>query len=176
MSVDVGIFPTQDNLFTWQELRDAWQAINRTREDLPQFRANLVEIGSERVVNDEESLSMKKPYYFELGFPNTLGLMKCLNKGNLNERDYLEDAGTNLSTEAIEAYTRKWETVGYYYNLTSSGGRGIHELDLMITLSSAIADLCDGGVMLWSQGVFDPDRGIFTAEQIRAVRRLRWQR
>lgn len=164
MSIEIEIFATTQTLFTWAELRTTRQEINRDFDYLPRFDARLRMLGTDQIVEDSETLMLRKPVYLDLGFDNTLSLMRAPNS-NLNERDFLEDYGTNLDQETIEEFISAWKRAGYYYVITSMAGRCKYELDMAITLATSVARLCSGGILVLYPDVFTLSYGVYTPEQ-----------
>jgi hypothetical protein len=173
MSIDVDIVPTSPTLVCGGEI------ITRLRENLTASDSQLlgespglVELRTKQPLAPDRPLALKTSYYFHLAIQNTLGIMAFLNTDNI-EVDYLEDYGRNLDRETIRTLAERWRKAGHHYEITSFAGRGPHELRILVALAAALADACQGYVILMDDNFFDLDVGVYTPEQFKQATPVR---
>ena len=169
MSIDLDIFPTSPEYFYWGELKDKFLEL-LTPEDMQRLgKVSLCKLGSNEMVAEDTKISIPDDknhnyYYLSLDIPNTLGMHICKNEPNyVIELDTLEDFGRNLDAVTIQTLTHKWKSVGYVYGVTSMAGRSKWEPPLFVALAAAIANLCQGYVIVMSDN-FTLDVGVYTPE------------
>jgi hypothetical protein len=168
MSIDLDIFPTSKRGVCWRNIEDRLQALlGASSHELLGDHPALWHLSSHTVMGDDDNLTPNNSYYFALAVPNTLILTVMPNQGNLDEHEYLEDYGRNLAPVVIQELANRWHKVGYYYELTSMMGRSKPEPELLIALTSAIADVCSGYIIVMNDDIFDLGVGIYTSEQFR---------
>jgi hypothetical protein len=169
MSIDLDIAPLRATPVTWGALRARWGERLGDRAFLigPGIARRL---GIGTVFDDGDALSPSSPVIFELATANTLSLTSMRNQGNLDEREYLEDYGRNLSPAEITRLADAWRDVGVSYGLSSGGGRSSDEPSLLIALACAVGDLCDGRIIVMNDGVFDLGVGVYEPAQFALAR------
>jgi hypothetical protein len=67
----------------------------------------------------------------------------------------------------------QWRRVGYGYEISSGGGRSAVEPELFIALACALADLCEGHIIVMNDGIFDLGVGVYAPARFSAARWLR---
>jgi hypothetical protein len=166
VSIDIDIAPLLPSSITWGALRHSWaDRLGNDAAILLGPTPLLRRLGTNELVPNHEMLAPSTKAFFELAVPNTLSLAVSLNEGNLDELDYVDDYGRNLSPSEIQRLADAWRQVGWTYGLTSLGGRSPKEPTLLRTLACAIADLCDGRIVLMHHNVFSLDIGVYTSSQ-----------
>ncbi|SRR5260221_4273886 len=165
MSIDVDVFPTKPELIYWGVLKERWQALlGSPSDELLGKNPTCHFLGTDEPVNDNSQLLIGSAYYFRLTIPNTVGLTIVSNSAvGIDEKGWLEDYGRNLTPDIIEKYSVLWKAVGYCYFLESMGGRSKQESKVLIPLTSAIAELCSGNVVISSSN-FDLGVGVYSAD------------
>lgn len=166
MSIELYIFPTSPEYFSWVELKSKFLEL-LTLEDTERLgTVSLLKLGSNEIVADDEQLfipSQKnyRHYYLSMSIPNTLGIGISENKSSyLDEFDFLEDFGRNLDAATIKTLAQKWHLVGRSYIVTTNAGRSRWEPPLFVALAAAIAHLCKGYVIVMSDN-FTLDVGVY---------------
>jgi hypothetical protein len=172
MSFDLDIVPTRSAPFSAGALVAGWARRLDARAALLGAPPRLRRLGSGGVLADDEIIAAPSHVVFELAVANTLTLSASPNEGNLDEREYLEDYGRNVDAPAIEGLAAAWRRAGYWYALSSGGGRSVDEPALLIGLAAAVADLCDGRVVVTSDGILDLGVGVYTPDDLA---RARWR-
>ena len=169
MSIDIYIFPTNPEYFTWGELKNKFLKL-LTPEDVQRLgEISLLILGSDEVVEENEKLSIpdnenNNYYYFSFDIPNTLGMNIRTNEPNyVSEIDNLEDFGRNLDTATIQSLAQKWQSIGYVYGVTTHAGRSRWEPPLFVALAAAIAHMSEGYVIVMSDE-FTLDVGVYTPD------------
>lgn len=174
MSIDLNIAPQKAGAITWGNLCRQWRhRLGEAGADMLGPEPQLCRIGESVPVAEDDLLVPSSHYFLTLAVPCTLSLSVMDNSGNLDETLYLEDYGRNLDAARIAELAEQWRRVGYYYELSSGGGRASNEPALFIALVSALADLCDGHVIVMNDGVFDLGVGVYTPAQFSTTRWLR---
>ncbi|HNT76539.1 MAG TPA: hypothetical protein PKH77_16120 [Anaerolineae bacterium] len=172
MSVDLDILSTSPTVICWNDVKD------RLKELLGPLASVLGENSVPVILRTHEALNPDKPFSFEdsyglnLEIQNTLGIHVWSNVKYPIERDYLEDYGRNLSLEVVEDLLDRCRSAGHHYGIGSFAGRGPHEFQIMAALAVAIAEACQGYVVLMNDGIFDLATGIYAPEQFRQARLL----
>jgi hypothetical protein len=163
LSIDLNIAPRRAAGITWASLRRQWQQrLGDETAGLLGPDAQLCRIGAPTQVAEDERLVPSSHYSFNLVVPCTLSLSMMENAPDLDETLYLEDYGRNLDAATIAELAEQWSRVGHNYEISSGGGRSKVEPALFIALACALADLCDGHVIVMNDGVFDLGVGVYT--------------
>jgi hypothetical protein len=171
VSVDIDVAPLRPVSITWAALRRSWsERLGTDATLLLGSPPRLRRIGADAIVADDETLTPSSPMYFELATPNTLSVTVTLNKDSLDEFKYLCDYARNVADQDIAILVEAWQKVGWTCGLTSLGGRSSREPTLLRSLACAVADLCDGRIILMHRDIFDLDVGVYTAQQFAASR------
>jgi len=170
MSIDVDILPTIVETAQWGNLVDKLrQTLGTPKCDLLGEQPLLLELGSNRVLSDEERLEFDRSYYFVLPIPNTLSITVASNHGNVDEQEYLSDYGRNLTSNVIQILARQWQIASYSYGLTTMAGRSQFEPDLFVALAAVLADMCQGHVVVMNDDEFDVGVGVYTSNQFQLI-------
>lgn len=169
MSIDLYIFPTSPEYFSWGELKEKFLEL-LTPEDISLIgKVSLCKSGSDKTIAENERLTIPSKkndnfYYLSLGIPSTLGISIGKNKSTyLSEIDFLEDFGRNLDAATIQTLVQKWQSIGLHYTVTTMAGRSKWEPPLFVALAAAIAHLCQGYVIVMSSN-FTLDVGVYTPD------------
>lgn len=173
MSIDLDIAPLRATRVTWGPLLRAWrQRLGDEAAALLGPDPKLRVLGAGASVAEDATLEPPAHYYLDLAAPNTLSLSAMPNTNDLDEVEYLEDYARNLEPRDATALALAWREVGYCYEVSSGGGRSPREPALFITLACALADMCDGRIIVMNDGIFDLGVGVYTAEQFASARWL----
>lgn len=171
MSIDLDIAPQKAGSITWANLCRQWRRrLDEAGASLLGADPQLRRIADSMPVAEEDLLVPPSHYFLELGVPCTLSLSIMHNDGNLDETLYLEDYGRNLDPARIAELAEQWRRVGHNYEISSGGGRSNVEPKLFITLACALAELCDGHVIVMNDGIFDLGVGVYTPAQFSTAR------
>jgi hypothetical protein len=165
MSIDLDILATTSELICWGNLKKRLQELLSPVEvEFLGKNPALLHLGSNKVLAEDEKLSLNDSYYLSLEIANTLSITVMPNEGNLNELEYLEDYGRNLEPEDIKRLAARWQAVGHYYGITSLAGRSKPESKLFIALATAVAYNCFGYVIVMNNDILDLKVGVYTPE------------
>ena len=174
MSIELDIAPRRATSITWASLRRQWRArLGEAGAGLLGPDPRLCRMGNPEPVAEDDLLAPPSHYFFTLAGPCTLSLSTMHNDGNLDETLYLEDYGRNLGPASITELAEQWRRVGYGYEISSGGGRSTVEPELFIALACALADLCDGHIIVMNDGLFDLGVGVYAPAHFSAARWLR---
>lgn len=174
MSIDLDIAPRQAGTVRWESLRLRWrQRLGEASASMLGPEPKLRRIGDATPAADSDPLAPSSHFFFTLAVPCTLSLSVMPNEANLDETLYLEDYGRNLEPPTIAELAEQWRHVGYYHEISSGGGRSRFEPELFITLACALADLCEGHIIVMNDRIFDLDTGVYTPAQFSIARLLR---
>lgn len=166
MSIDLDIAPQQAGGMTWADLRRQWrQRLGDAGADMLGLEPKLCRIADSMPVAEDSLLTPPSHYSFALAVPCTLSLSIMRNDDNLDEALYLEDFGRNLDAATMAELAEKWRRVGFYCEISSGGGRSAVEPVLFIALACALADLCDGHIIVMNDGRFDLGVGVYAPTQ-----------
>jgi len=173
MSFDLEIMPLCAVPVTWGRVRDRWrERLGERARPWLGLRPRLLRLGKGTAIGDDEPLVPGLDGYFELSGRSTLGLSASLNGPMmLDEHLYLEDYGRNLTPTETEDLAQQWRRVGYCFALTSGGGRPREEPAILIALACALAERCEGRIILMNDGYLDLDVGVYSPEHFE---RARW--
>lgn len=170
MSVDLDIAPRRAGYISWTSLCRQWrQRLGDSSADMLGPEPQLRHIKGSEPVAKGDLLVPTSHYYLTPAVPCTLSLSIMSNEGNLDETAYLDDYGRNLAPARLAELVEQWRQVGYCYEISSSGGRSSFEPQLFIALACAIADLCDGHIIVMNNGNFDLGVGVYTPTQFSAA-------
>jgi hypothetical protein len=173
VSIDLDIAPLRATRVTWGPLHRAWrQRLGDEAAALLGPDPKLRVLGAGASVAEDASLGPPGLCFLDLAAPNTLSLSAMPSTNNLDEIEYLGDYARNLEPTDATALALSWREVGYYYEVSSGGGRSPNEPTLFITLACALADICDGRIIVMNDGLFDLGVGVYTAEQFASARWL----
>jgi hypothetical protein len=173
VSIDLDIAPLRATRVGWGPLLRAWrQRLGDEAAALLGPDPKLRVLGAGAAVAEDAALEPPGHYSLDLAAPNTLSLSAMPNKNSLDEIEYLKDYARNLEPRGATALALSWRGVGYYYEVSSGGGRSTNEPALFVTLACALADICDGRIIVMNDGIFDLGVGVYTAEQFASVRWL----
>jgi hypothetical protein len=174
VSVDLDIAPSQAKVIDWASLQRRWiQRLGAAGASMLGPNPQLCHLGKNAPVAEGERLDPPAHYYFTLAVPSSLSLSIMANADDLDESLYLEDYGRNVDPARISELAEKWRRVGHTYGISSLGGRSRSEPELFTALACALADLCDGHVIVMNDGVFDLGVGVYTPEQFSTAHWLR---
>ncbi|HTK06037.1 MAG TPA: hypothetical protein VL485_02620 [Ktedonobacteraceae bacterium] len=172
MSIELWGFPTVEKPLSskdiWEHLETLLGAsAGRLLGEQPQ----LLHLGSHRVVQEDEMLTPDSYYSFHLAVPTTLSLGMSVNKKNsLDEQDFLEEYGRNLTPEKIQRLVEAWKAIGYTFSIITGAGRSPDEPLLFVCLAAALAFACEGYVINtgdygYIQEKYGLEIGVYTAEE-----------
>lgn len=173
MSIDLGIAPRRAADFDWGSLRRQWEQRLGDAGRMLGPNPQLYHLGTATPVAEDERLVPSSHYSFNLVVPCTLSLSVMENAPDLDESLYLEDYGRNLDAAMLAELAEQWRRVGHNYEISSGGGRSKLEPELFKALACALADLCDGHVIVMNDGVFDLGVGVYTPAQFSTAHWLR---
>ncbi len=169
MSLEIEIVPTRLSQLYWKDIEARWRAglspaLNLLLGQTPRlYRLKTREVHPPNI----PLIWDKGYYYFELAVPNTLGLSLTSNIGVIDEVEMLEDFGRNLEPDTIHSLAATWRQIGHTGEISSFGGRGPQELPLLVALGAAVAELCEGYIILMHSNFFDLDAGVYRPEEFR---------
>lgn len=167
MSIDVDIMSTTLEIVRWGDVVTSFRrALDSTINEILGEHLVLRAQNSHETVNPTDHLSLNKSYYLELSIPNTLAISTAANAGNINEHDYLEDYGRNLPIIIQNNLVSRWHIAGHYYEISTTIGRGKFEPQLFVALASAVAQSCEGYVIIMNKS-FDLDVGVYSPQDFR---------
>jgi hypothetical protein len=170
MSIDLYIIPTISNVITWGELLAKFLELLTPEEREPIGEPSLIKARSHDIAELSEKLLIYHYYSLSLAVPNTLSFGCFENTAvSLDELSFVEDYGRNLERASIQTIAQQWQAVGYTYEVTSGGGRSRWEPPLFVALSAALADLCQGYVIVMDS-CFTLDIGIYSSQQFRPAK------
>lgn len=174
MSIDLDVFPTNADLFTWKQLKNKFQELLSFEDRERIGKPSLLKLNPKIKIEDDEQLSFHSEdhvfYYPSFDISSTLSIGITKNKSNYtNELEYLEDFGRNLDTQNIQKLAQQWKEVGYTYGLTTYAGRSKWEPDLFVALATAIAYLCQGYVIVMND-VFTVDVGVYNLQEFQQAK------
>jgi len=163
VSIDLDVLATTPELICWGNLKKRLQELLSPVElEFLGENPALLHLGSNRVLAEDEKLSLNNSYYLSLAIDNTLSITVMPNEGNLNELEYLEDYGRNLEPEDVGRLAARWQAAGHYYDITSLAGRSKPEPRLFIALVTAVAYSCFGCVIVMNDDILDLKVGVYT--------------
>lgn len=161
--LDLIVAPRNLEPIDWASVRRAWlellspSLINNLGNG-PELRL----LGSDDLVDPLAPLLPRISCYIEADHDNTIGLSISANGDDIDERSFVEDYGSNLKQDEIEAVIRGWSTSGYAFWLTSGGGRPGWELAAVAKLAAVLAGLTEGWVISMNSRYFDVGVGVFS--------------
>jgi hypothetical protein len=170
MSIDIEILPMVNTPIRWIDLKSQIAKFFHQRElnslvnTLIWKDPKLLNLRSNIEIADEEAIRPTTNYAFSLACNNTL-ILCCDNNAETytNEQEFLEDFGRNLKKDHQSQIADRWEKVGYTYAIDSSGGRAKGELDLLIIIACALAQLSKGFAVIKDNDVFSFPVGVYSA-------------
>jgi hypothetical protein len=170
MSIDLYIIPTISNVITWGELKTKFLELLTPEEREPIGEPSLIKFRSHDVAQLSEQLLIDCYYSLSLAVRNTLSVGCFENKLMcVDELGFVGEFGRNLERASIQTIAQQWQAVGYTYEVTSGGGRSRWEPPLFVALSAALADLCQGYVIVMDS-CFTLDIGIYSSQQFRQAK------
>jgi len=122
MSIDLDIVPTCSTSLSWSTLRSCWSRRLGSQAGLLGSSPTMRHLGTGSPIEDDDTLNPPLACYFDLLVANTLSLTALQNEGNLEEIEYLEDYGRNLSRSTVASLAQQWHHTGYSFGLSSGGG------------------------------------------------------
>lgn len=165
MSIDIEILPAASTIISWGTIKN--YLINSEKEPITTLLGNnpsLIQLKNHQSVAPTQILQPGESYYFNIAIPNTLSLMVSENDEYLDEVDYLEDYGHNLSQKTIHHLANQWQKAHHTYTLTSMAGRHKEEAHLFINVAVAIATACQGHIIVMNHNLFNLDIGVYSPE------------
>jgi hypothetical protein len=170
MSVEIDVLPL-GNPSNWATVREIWiRSLSADADHLLGPSPILRDLGSREEIGVEEELAPITMALFDIAKKNTLMLSVVQNEGGVAELRYLEDHARNIGPTEMWRIASAWHDRGYFYMLTSGGGRSIEEPRLLITLAAALAEATAGLVLLPNDKWFSVGVGVYTPAQFREVR------
>jgi hypothetical protein len=167
----LSIIPTNQNTVEWGKLKSHWMTLlSATQKTYIGQGVALVNLKTKKHIGERETLAIGTWTYLELAIPNTLGIglpSSQTTKLAGHELEYLDEATTDIPTEALEELAKQWAIAGYTYKVMSSGGRGKHEFGLMLALTIALAELSGGYVHVIETNPFTENEGLYHPDQFR---------
>lgn len=174
MSIDLDIAPQRAGDITWGSLCRQWrQRLGGADAGVLGPNPQLCHIGGTTPLAEGDPLVAPSHYFITLAVPCTLSLSIVANDDQLDEDLYLEDYGRNLDSARIAELAEQWRRIGHTYGISSGGGRSSVEPQLFVALACALADLCDGHVIVMNDGIFDLGVGVYDPSQFSTARWLR---
>lgn len=172
MSIDIEIVPMLMKRTTWEELLKLWKNYLQDYESKALLGSNpkLKFLGNGELVSPQIPLILNKSYIFDLAIDNTLLLSFFSNENDPNEEvNVLEEHGVNLSISQIKEIAQVWNKNDFNYDVTTFGGRSRQEPRLFTSLVCALAETCNGYIIVKNSKLFSTGLGVFTIEEFRDV-------
>jgi hypothetical protein len=168
MSIQLDIVPTVAEVAFWGDIKNQLQSLISPLEfGFMGETPTLKYLGSDIIVKENDRLLLNKTYYLSLEIPNTLSITVMPNKGNLEELEYLEDYARNCEFQFIQSLAESWQKTGFYYEITTQGGRSKNEPTIFQFLAAAIAYISSGYVILMNNNIFDLDVGVYKPDDFK---------
>jgi hypothetical protein len=170
MTIDIDIVPTQNNVFSCSDLKSMLLNNLDSLDTELSMRLDqsmkILELGSNREIENDQLILPTHYYYFNLGIDNTLTL-SCDNNAETytNEQEYLEDFGRNLDSSFRLQISQLWRNIGYGYSVSSYGGRAKEESTLLIAIATSIARMTQGYIIIKDSELFSIPVGVYTADE-----------
>jgi len=172
MSVDLDILSTSPTVICWNDVKDRLKGLLGPLASALGENSGPVTLRTHQALEPDAPFSFEDSYSLNLEIQNTLDIHVWSNAKYPIGRGYFEDYGRNLTPETVEDLIDRCRSAGHHYEIGSFAGRGPHEFQIMAALAVAIAEACQGYVVLMNDGIFDLATGIYAPEQFRQVRRI----
>ncbi len=180
MSYDLRVIPTLPRTFTWGELATKLAAHLKTpwikelvgnTPGLTVSNVRLAVAASQPIEVQKEDINGCSFYAFEFAQPVTLSLWVHANRLDtgeepLNRKLFIDDCGSNLDYLENDQVFEAWSRCGVYFEVSSYPGRHKHEMAFMKHIVIAIAELCDGYVVINNDYPSNIGTGFFHASDL----------
>lgn len=172
MSVEVDIIPTRRKPFSWSEVLDRID-FNELSEDAANLMENeptLFHISSGQLLATDEAVHPEPTKVLGISGTSTLVLSILRNSEAVGpDEEYVREYGKNLSVPCIDVLIGAWVLAGYSCTVESFGGRSRAEPELFIAIAAAIAEVCQGYVLVLDRDCFSLPPGAYTPEEFRRM-------
>ncbi len=176
MSFGVRIIPTTSKRFTWGDLKGIWgELVFPYKDELLGKESQIRDSENQENIKDGQLLGERlhdildgsQVYEFQLEVPSAILLfINITNLSAFDEKETIEHYGINKDSDFIEDLWRAWQACGIFYSVKSYvGQRTKYEAKLLFTLVLAIANLCEGYILIYERHPFDLPVGIYSSEE-----------